>query len=82
MVFKIDRYLERMSKEIWGDRGGTLYCYIKLELTTKVHLWFLYTLLFIFVVTLKGLPIPNTSLLLTEYYFCLNFQKHIYISFP
>lgn len=73
-----------MSKEIWGERGGTLYCYIKLELTTKtkVHLWFLYTLLFIFVVTLKGLPIPNPSLLLTEYYFCLNFQKHIYISFP
>lgn len=27
MVFKIDRNLERMSKEIWGKKGGTLLLY-------------------------------------------------------
>lgn len=50
------------------------------------HLWFLYTLLFIhthliFVVTLKGLSTPVQLFCSLNNTSCLNFQKHIHISY-
>lgn len=70
IVFKIDRNLEMMCKEIWGQRGGTLYCYLNLK-GLPVRLQFLNMLLFIhtyliFLVALTGLSIPTPGLLLTE----------------
>lgn len=45
-----------MSKEIWGERGSTLYCYIKLGLTTSSPSVFMHAIIHLYISDLSSGP--------------------------